>query len=61
MVPVPTEGRSVRVAVDGVARYVGGQRLYFAACTPWLRATVVVDNTDLTRPTLVDRGSSSPR
>jgi uridine kinase len=47
-------------ADPSVARYVGGQRLYFAACTPWLRATVVVDNTDLTRPTLVDRGRSSP-
>ena len=39
-------------ADPSLARYVGGQRRYFAACTPWLRATVVVDNTDLARPTL---------
>jgi len=26
------------------ARYVQGQRLYFAACEPWRRATVVIDN-----------------
>lgn len=32
------------------ARYVEGNRLYFAACAPWERATVVVDNTDLARP-----------
>ncbi|MFI7597695.1 uridine kinase [Actinoplanes sp. NPDC049681] len=34
------------------ARYVQGQRLYFAACEPWKRASVVVDNTDLSRPRL---------
>ncbi|MEV6599415.1 uridine kinase [Actinoplanes sp. NPDC051346] len=32
------------------ARYVQGQRRYFAACEPWQRASVVVDNTDVTRP-----------
>lgn len=37
-----------------VARYVQGQRLYFAACTPWKRADLVVDNTDLNAPTLVN-------
>lgn len=31
-------------------RYVEGQRLYFAACTPWERATVVVDNADPSAP-----------
>jgi uridine kinase len=36
----------------GVARYVGGQRLYFAACAPWERADVVIDNSDVTRPVL---------
>jgi uridine kinase len=36
-----------------VARYVGGQRLYFAACAPWERADVVIDNRDVTRPVLV--------
>lgn len=25
-------------------RYVDGQRIYFAECSPWLRATMVVDN-----------------
>ena len=33
-----------------VARYVGGQRLYFAACRPWERADLVIDNSDLARP-----------
>ena len=33
-----------------VARYVGGQRLYFAACRPRRRADVVIDNRDLARP-----------
>jgi uridine kinase len=27
-------------------RYVAGQRLYFEECSPWTRATWVVDNTD---------------
>jgi uridine kinase len=35
-----------------VARYVGGQRLYFAACTPRERADVVIDNRDVARPVL---------
>lgn len=35
-----------------VARYVQGQRLYFAACSPWLRADLVVDNTNLDAPLL---------
>jgi uridine kinase len=33
-----------------VQRYVGGQLLYFAACSPRERASVVVDNTDLEAP-----------
>ncbi len=33
-----------------LARYVGGQQLYFAACRPWERADVVVDATDLDAP-----------
>ncbi|MGP4018049.1 uridine kinase [Saccharopolyspora sp. 5N708] len=37
----------------GVARYVQGQRRYFAACTPWQRADLVIDNTDWSAPTLV--------
>ena len=35
-----------------VSRYVGGQRLYFAACAPEERADVVIDNGDVTRPAL---------
>lgn len=31
-------------------RHVEGQRLYFAACLPWTRATVVIDNRDLGKP-----------
>jgi uridine kinase len=34
-------------------RYVGGQRLYFAAARPWERATYVVDNTDHAMPTRI--------
>lgn len=33
-------------------RYVGGQRLYYAACTPRDRATLVIDNTDPERPSI---------
>ncbi|MEV0700324.1 uridine kinase [Saccharopolyspora sp. NPDC050389] len=36
-----------------LARYVQGQRLYFAACTPWQRADLVIDNSELHSPTLV--------
>lgn len=39
------------------ARYVGGQRLYFAACSPAERASLVVDNTDLDEPRIVPRDS----
>jgi hypothetical protein len=34
-------------------RYVEGQRIYFAACRPWERATFLVDNSDPVRPRLV--------
>lgn len=47
-----------------LARYVEGQRRYFAACSPWSRADVVVDNTDLTRPSIVpasERTAAHPR
>lgn len=36
-----------------LGRYVGGQRLYFAACAPHERADLIVDNQDVTRPVLV--------
>ncbi|MGC4879367.1 uridine kinase [Micromonospora sp. DT43] len=46
-----------------VGRYVGGQRLYFAACAPHERAEVVIDNQDVTRPVLarVDIGRRGSR
>jgi uridine kinase len=60
---VPFEVSAARMAArDGsnpdprhpaMARYVGGQRLYFAACSPWRRADLVVDNSDLDAPTLI--------
>ncbi|GIF78309.1 uridine kinase [Asanoa siamensis] len=34
-------------------RYVGAQRIYFAACAPRERATVLVDNTDVHRPRIL--------
>jgi uridine kinase len=34
-------------------RYIEGQRLYMAECHPRDRATVVIDNTDLTNPVLL--------
>ncbi|MFE6736711.1 uridine kinase [Microbacterium sp. NPDC057650] len=34
-------------------RYVGGQRLYFAAARPWARADFVVDNSDYERPRVI--------
>ena len=37
----------------GVARYVRGQQLYFAACRPWQRTDLVVDATDLDHPTRI--------
>lgn len=36
-------------------RYVQGQRLYLAECSPQRRATVVIDNSDLDRPFLKRR------
>ncbi|SNT55198.1 uridine kinase [Asanoa hainanensis] len=34
-------------------RYVGAQRIYFAACAPLSRASVVIDNSDFDRPRIV--------
>lgn len=36
----------------GMARYVQGQRLYFAACAPWDRADLVIDNTEPDAPVI---------
>jgi len=40
-------------AHPSLARYVRGQLLYFAECSPWERADVVVDNRDWNEPALV--------
>lgn len=37
---------------DSNHRYVGGQRLYFAQCSPWEKATWILGNEDLAHPTL---------
>ena len=46
------DGTPADPAHPGVARYVRGQRLYFAACRPWRRADLVVDNAVLSEPYL---------
>lgn len=38
------DGSNPDPAHASMARYVQGQRLYFAACTPWERADLVIDN-----------------
>ncbi|WP_313813904.1 AAA family ATPase [Glutamicibacter sp.] len=40
-------------------RYVGGQRLYFEASTPWLHATRVIDNSDPESPGLISPDDAS--
>nr|WP_308121058.1 uridine kinase [Actinoplanes bogorensis] len=35
------------------ARYVGGQRLYFASCDPQSRADVLIDHADLRNPEIL--------
>ncbi|MBO3743855.1 uridine kinase [Actinoplanes sp. NEAU-H7] len=37
----------------GMRRYVEGQRLYFAACAPRDRATILIDNRDFAAPRIV--------
>ena len=50
----PGGSREYRSAVhDSIARYVQGQRLYFGACSPWRRASLVIDNTDVARPRII--------
>jgi hypothetical protein len=36
-----------------MARYVGGQRLYFQACSPWEIASVVIDSNVVEAPVLL--------
>jgi uridine kinase len=56
---VPFEVTAQRMAArDGIhgpalTRYVEAQRIYFAACTPHEKATILVDNTDPALPRLV--------
>lgn len=47
------DGTSADPAHPDQARYVEGQRIYFATCDPRSRADVVVDNTDLAAPRLL--------
>ncbi|GGN46522.1 uridine kinase [Actinoplanes campanulatus] len=37
----------------GMRRYVEGQRLYFAACAPQDRATILIDNRDFAAPRII--------
>ncbi|TCO34609.1 uridine kinase [Kribbella steppae] len=60
---VPFEVTAARMATrDGTSpdpnhptmqRYVGAQQLYFNACTPHQRATILIDNTTLEAPHLI--------
>ncbi|WP_143030378.1 uridine kinase [Blastococcus aurantiacus] len=52
------DGSPAHPGHPAMRRYVGGQLLYFAACAPWERADLVVDNTDWTTPRLVRRPTS---
>ncbi|MFC0681818.1 AAA family ATPase [Lysobacter korlensis] len=56
------DGTPADPAHPRLRRYVEGQRIYFDSCAPWLRASRVVDNRDVTRPFLVDsvRNGASP-
>lgn len=49
------DGTSPDPGHPDVARYVRGQWLYFAACRPWRKADVVVDNTVLAEPFVIAR------
>jgi uridine kinase len=40
-------------------RYTGAQRLYFASARPWERASVVVDNSELGRPRMIEASTAS--
>jgi hypothetical protein len=47
------DGRHPDPGHPSQVRYVQGQRLYFAACRPWERADLVIDNTDVEHPVLL--------
>jgi len=44
---------------QGIRRYLEGQRIYFRSCSPWLRASRVVDHTDPVQPRLLTPGEVS--
>lgn len=50
------DGSDPDPASDANRRYVEGQRLYLRDCNPETRATVVIDNSDLSRPFVVEAG-----
>jgi len=50
------DGSDPDPAAPGLRRYVQAQRYYLATCDPRGRAALVVDNADLQRPRLVERG-----
>lgn len=47
------DGSSADPGHPSPTRYVQGQGLYFAACSPWTRADVVVNNTNVDTPAVV--------
>ena len=52
------DGSSPDVTATANRRYVEGQRLYLSACEPAKRATVTIDNNDLSTPVCVTQLSS---
>jgi uridine kinase len=44
---------------DANRRYLDGQRRYLAECDPAAHASIVVDNSDLLKPVIVERGTVS--
>ncbi len=40
------------------ARYIPGQKLYFAECRPRDRAQVIIDNSDLSKPLIINNSSA---
>ena len=54
------DGCSPDPAAPENGRYVDGQRIYLARCTPQLRASVVIDYRDWERPVVVSPGGREP-
>lgn len=53
------DGTPANPAHPAMRRYVEGQKLYFAACNPAVRATLVVDNTRPETPAVTPSGEAS--